>query len=291
MNIRVATYNFYCRPRASFYDNQVVRARLLAGEILKLEEEQGKKIDVLCLQEIVDDKVHKILKKELYKIGFVFKTKRLDTTWRLNGGIITYSRYPIVEETSMVFKLEDSYIWNAPASKGAICVKVMKNKEYFHILNTHLDSFNADFRKRQMEHMRDWIDAKLLPETEPIIITGDFNIDFYSDEKKNVDEVFEYKYAENIGFQKHSISQYNEWVKRRITSEDDPDKKDELLDFFIYDSEEIEKAEMQIVILRHEQEANDICCSTPFFLNLYNPKKTIGISDLSDHYMVICEFN
>jgi endonuclease/exonuclease/phosphatase family metal-dependent hydrolase len=289
--IRVATYNMYCRPRFSFYDNQLIRARLLSGEILRLEETQGKKIDVLCLQEIVDNKVHKILKKELYKIGFVFKTKRLDTTWRMNGGIIIYSRYPIIKETSIVFKLEDSYIWNAPASKGAICIKVMKNKEYYNIVNTHLDSFNANFRKRQMEHMRDWIDEKMLPDTEPIIITGDFNIDFHSEEKKNIDEVFDYKYAENIGFLKHSITQKNDWVKRRITSKSDPDKKDELLDFFIYDSEEVKKAEMQIIVLQHEQEANDICCSTPFFANIYNPNKNLVVRDMSDHYMVICEFN
>ena len=87
------------------------------------------------------------------------------------------------------------------------------------------------------------------------------------------------------------MPQHNEWVQRRITSDNDPDKKDELLDFFIYDSDEVKSAEMEIVILQEEQEANDICCSSPFFLNIYNPRKTIHIKDLSDHYMVICQFN
>ena len=74
--LRVVTYNFYCRPRFTFFDNQITRAKLLASELINFEKKDGKKIDVICFQEIVDNKVHKILKKELKKIGFLFKTKR-----------------------------------------------------------------------------------------------------------------------------------------------------------------------------------------------------------------------
>ena len=48
MSIRVATFNFYARPRHTFWDNQVIRANLIAQEIEELEEKEGRKIDVLC---------------------------------------------------------------------------------------------------------------------------------------------------------------------------------------------------------------------------------------------------
>ena len=293
MDIRVATYNFYCRPRWTFWDNQIIRAKLLAKEIVELEQKEGKKIDVLCLQEIVDDKVHKMLKKELKKIGFIFKSKRLDESWRLNGGIITYSRCPIIEQKSMVFKLENSYIWNAPAAKGAVSVKVMKNGKYYHIVNTHLDSFDADFRKTQMKNMNDWLDEQYIPEDESIIVCGDFNIDYYNDEINNVDEIFEYQIAELDAKNsdcEHSIIHKNDWVSRRITSKNDPDRKAELLDFFIYDSDDIEKATMKIVSMKHCQKAHDIIYSSPFFFNILTPWRSLKVDDMSDHYLVMCDF-
>jgi len=293
MSIRVATFNFYCRPRWSFWDNQVIRAKLIAKEIEELEEKEGRKIDVLCLQEIVDNKVHKILKKELKKIGFIFKSKRLDTTWRLNGGIIIYSRCPIIEQSSMVFKLKNSYIWNAPASKGAVCVKVMKDSKYFHIVNTHLDSFKEELRKKQMCNMRDWLDNKCIPEDEAIIICGDYNIDYHNEEINNVDEIFEYQFAEidsSNSVCDYSITKDNDWVQRRITSKNDPDKKSELLDFFIYDGEDVTSAKMKIVDLEHKQKAHNIIYSTPFFFNILTPWKKLKVKDMSDHYMVMCDF-
>lgn len=293
MNIRVATYNFYCRPRMWFWDNQVDRARKIAKEIEKLENRDGQ-IDVLCLQEIVDNKVHKILKKELRKIGFLFKSKRLDTFFRLNGGLIIYSRLPIIEDSSIVYKLKDSYIWNAPASKGAICVTVIKNEKHYHVVNTHLDSFKEDLRKKQMIHMKKWLDEKSIPADESIIVCGDFNIDFYSEEKKNIDEVYQYTFP-NLNSEEsicnYTISKYNDWVDRRITSEDDPDRKLEFLDFFIYYSNQIKTASMKIVDLQAKQKIKKILYSSPFYFNIYNPFSKYVVNDLSDHYMCICDFS
>ena len=84
--------------------------------------------------------------------------------------------------------------------------------------------------------------------------------------------------------------QGNDWVQRRITSEDDPDKKSELLDFFIYDSEDITSAKMKIVDLESQQKAHGMIYSTPFFFNILTPWKPLKVKDMSDHYMVICDF-
>ena len=296
MDIRVATYNFYARPRKMFWDNQVDRARKLAKQIQILENKDGKKIDVLCLQEIVDNKVHEILKKELKKIGFLFKSKRLDINWRINGGVVTYSRFPIVEQTSKVFKIKNSSIIFAPVTRGAVHVKVMKNARYYNIINTHLDAYNREYRKQQMIVLNDWINEQYFPEDQPIIIGGDFNIDYHKEEINNVDEVFEYDFA--LLDTTKSISDYtidssiNEWVKRRTKQRMFRPSEGEsmLIDFFIYDSDDITDAKMKIVDLESDQKIKKIFARLPFNINIYTPF-TKSIKDLSDHFMVICDFN
>ena len=297
--LRVMTYNMYCRPRWTFWDNQVIRAKLLAKEIEELEEKEGKKIDVLFLQEIVDNKVNKILKKELKKIGFIFKTHRTKGSWwRLNGGVVTYSRHPICEQDQYIFKLKNSYIWNAPAAKGGVYSKILVGDKHYHLVNTHLDSFKEELRTIQMCNLNKFIDSRNIPEDETIIVAGDWNIDFYKDEINNVDESFNndgyaFEFAKLNAKASHcefSINNDNDWIKRRITSKDDPDNKGELLDFFIYDGEDISKAEMKIVKMEHPQKAHDIIYSSPFFLNILKPWKSLKVTDVSDHYAVICDF-
>lgn len=294
MTFRAMTLNMYARPRRTFWDNQVIRAKLLAKEIEKLEEKDGMKIDVLMLQEICDNKVNRILKRELKKIGFIFKTHRLRKNWRLSGGVVTYSRHPICEEDQYIFKLKNTYIWNSLAAKGGLYSKILIGDKYFHFINTHLDSFSKDLRKKQMTNLKSFIESKNIPEDESIIIAGDYNIDFYKCEINNVDEIFDYEFA-NLNIKKSycefSMHNENSWVKRRITSKDDPDKISEFLDYFIYNSEDIENATMKIVKMEHPQKAHNVIYSSSFFLNILTPWKLLKVTDLSDHYGVICDFS
>jgi endonuclease/exonuclease/phosphatase family metal-dependent hydrolase len=75
--------------------------------------------------------------------------------------------------------VKNSYIWNAPASKGVVCIKVNKGLDFYNILNVHLDSFKDDLRKKQMDSMKHWIKKKNISKKEAIIICGDYNIDYY----------------------------------------------------------------------------------------------------------------
>ena len=131
-----------------------------------------------------------------------------------------------------------------------------------------------------------------------IIIAGDWNIDLHKEEHENVKKSlnvdgYEYDFAtlnEEESHCKYSINSDNDWIQRRITSEDDPDNKGELLDFFVYDGEDIETATMKIVKMEHQQKAHDIIYSSPFFLNILKPWKSLKVEDLSDHYAVCCDF-
>ena len=188
MSLNVLSYNFYCRPRQIFKDSQLDRARKFAERLEAYEIANGD-IDVLLLQEIFDNKVHKILKKSLRKMGFIFRTKRIDTWNRMNGGGLIYSKWPITTTDNFMFK--KAYIFNAPAAKGANYARILKENKIFHFINVHLDSFDAEFRSIQMKGIKNWLGKKNIPEEEPIIIGGDYNIDLYKDEVDNIEEIFD----------------------------------------------------------------------------------------------------
>jgi len=308
--LTVASYNMYCRPRTVFWDNQIIRAKLFAKTITEYENSNDLQIDVLCLQEIFDNKVYKILKKELKKIGFLFRTKRTNikktfkesirhpsTLFKMNGGTIIFSRWPIISQSMFIFDSSQAYVWNAMSTKGCIHAKILKNAKYYNTFTFHLDSFSQGSRKSQMVDLKKWIDEKCLSheeehiaEDEAIILCGDWNIDFHTDEKNNIDEIFEYKYPELIGDEKYTMKPNNDWVERRITSVNDPDCKYELLDFFAYDCEDFKCSTQQVVKLKSPQMSNDIIYSSSFFLNIYSPFKRREAEDISDHYMVLAKF-
>ncbi len=292
MELRVATYNIYARPRKLFWDNQVQRAKNIGKVISKYEKENKLKIDVLCLQEVVDSKVHKIIKTELRKIGFLFQTKRIDKRYRMNGGIITYSRYPIVKEDKIIFNFEDLTIWNATAAKGCVFAKVLKDKKYHNIMNLHLDSFDSKLRKEQMINLDKWINNRNIPDDETIIICGDFNIDYhgYKDEFKNVEQAFEYNVPEfdksNAKY-KWSLDNHNDWIVRRKGKRK---KGGILIDYFIYDGDDVKETTMEVVPLKLKQTVRKILLSTKIFFNIASPYKSYKVDDFSDHYMVMCVF-
>ena len=288
-NLKVMSYNFYCRPRQIFWDNQVVRAKLLAKNLEEWEEKNGK-IDVLLLQEIFDNKANKVIKKTLKNIGFIFKSHRVKKLFRINGGGLIYSRHPICELDNYTFK--KAQIFNAAAAKGANYARILKGDKQFHLINVHLDSFDEEMRKSQMINITKFIKEKNIPEDESIIIGGDYNIDMYKEEINNVDEVFDYEFADlkAENFTQYTLHKSNDWISRRITSKNDPDSKSELLDFFIFSSEDIDETEMKVVKLKQDQKAHDIIYSSPFFFNILKPWKSLKVDDLSDHYAVCCDF-
>lgn len=286
MSLNVLTYNFYSRPRQIFKDSQVARAKKFSERLEAYEIVNGE-IDILLLQEIFDNKVHKILKKDLKSMGFIFRTKRIDTWNRMNGGGIIYSRWPITTQDNYMFK--KAYIFNAPAAKGANYARVLKEDKIFHFINVHLDSFDADFRKGQMVNIKKWIDSKYIPSDEPVIMGGDYNIDLYNDEVETIEEIFEdYDIPEATTIKdqewtKYTLHSKNDWIARRGNLKE----QNEWLDFFICKSEDIE-TEMKVVKLEQPVNGKKIVWNTPFFFNIYSCKKNYPAEDISDHYGCLC---
>jgi endonuclease/exonuclease/phosphatase family metal-dependent hydrolase len=310
--IRIMTYNFYCRPRQVFSDNQVNRAKSIGKTISDYEKTKGYRIDTMIFQEIVDNKAHKILKKEMNKIGFIYKSKRLDSSLKLNGGLIIYSRFPIVEEDKLVFKNSSPYL--SMVTKGIVFTKIMIYNKIINLVNLHLDSFSPEIRHDQMKTIKKFLDDKDIPDTEYIFIGGDYNIDMNDSEFDNVTSSFEgYNVAESLEEEYTLDAEKNNLVERRDFNNTD---RKYFIDYFVYKGKDFKKknithevvvkeeeytaeeymelsnieVSMKVVKFQKQQKLRRILYGTPFYLNIYSMFKKYNVNDLSDHYAVLTEF-
>jgi endonuclease/exonuclease/phosphatase family metal-dependent hydrolase len=283
---RILSYNFYCRPRMFFWDNQIKRAKKVE-KMIEDYEKINPKLDVIMFQEIYDNKAYKILKQQMKNLGFIFRTKRKKNFMRLNDGLVTFSRYPIKEFEHINFR-KNSLVTN----RGCVYSKILIRDRAYHIVNLHLDTFSVENRKMQMEDIKRKLDEKDITNDDVTLIGGDFNINFYKDEINNVDQSFEeeFEFPDFIANKKEEWTNWtsynkNPWILRRDVDENE---KSEFIDYFIYRGQKVKLCNMKVVRFMHPQFCNDILFSTNFYFNFYNPMKKLKITDMSDHYAVLC---
>lgn len=95
-----------------------------------------------------------------------------------DGGVITFSKYPIVEQNQHVF--DNCKGTDCAADKGVLYTKIVKDNQNYHLFNLHLGSWDTqqhrDVRILQLGEIFVFMQSLNLPDDEPIIIGGDFNI-------------------------------------------------------------------------------------------------------------------
>jgi hypothetical protein len=184
-SVNILTYNIMTPvlPPFRIY-GQIERARRVIDVVKSIRGKFKYDIDVIVVQEVIPEKIEKIVSKDLYSLGFVYKTNQLKQYFSLNGGIIIFSRYPFVKETNITFG-DNCVGSDCFASKGACFVRVNKNGFYFNVIGTHMQSV-IDLQSRQMIEsqivmMKDFIDSLGVSSIEPLFLCGDVNIDLYND--------------------------------------------------------------------------------------------------------------
>lgn len=116
--------------------------------------------------------------------GFPYKTSILNDPGLIpfpwNGGVIIYSRWPIEAEDEIDFSECGQASQDCLANKGIKYAKVNKLGKRYHIFGTHMDAGgNEDdifARRTSMAEMRDFIADLNIPDGEPVILGGDFNL-------------------------------------------------------------------------------------------------------------------
>jgi len=171
--LRVLSWNIKMLPRQyniAIKHHPLKRVKLISDQIL------ADSIDIVCFQELFDTKANKQMKAELskqfpYLIGPANETKSI---FRLNSGVIFFSRYPIRKLETVEFT--DCQEEDCVAKKGALLIEANVEGKKIQLLGTHMNAAGGEEVKvRQLIQIRKLID-KHSEKGVPQLICGDFNI-------------------------------------------------------------------------------------------------------------------
>ena len=149
------------------------------------------RLDFIVVQESMSSESHDILSTGLYNLGFVHRTEQLvgelSRFQVVQGGLVLFSRFPIVRYETKVFKgvcsREDCL-----SAKGCLYARVEKFGQPFNIFSIHVQSWESEtsrnIRRMQFLLFTQFIEAQAVPTSEPLVILGDFNMDIYSQQKQ-----------------------------------------------------------------------------------------------------------
>lgn len=139
--------------------------------------------DVLVLQEAFVDSWRDGLSAELahaypYR-GEVVGDDGAGFALRQDGGIVIFSRWPIVREATMTFGAVCSGT-DCLADKGVAYVAIRKGGRTYHVFGTHAQStygWNVlEVRAAQFQLFADFVAAQEIPADEVVLMAGDFNV-------------------------------------------------------------------------------------------------------------------
>jgi endonuclease/exonuclease/phosphatase family metal-dependent hydrolase len=181
--LSVVTINSYASiPEPIRYNGLEARAAHFGQAFY---ESLGKNIDIICFQELVWNEAE-ILQNftehkyhtPIMKSGWFGSKKRFQ-----ESGLITISRYPIQKMFAMVFD-GPTYHIERLCAKGALLVKVfIPCLGYVNVINTHLNAWSGERANRARDHqigqIGAWLATLEIDHNEPLVFTGDWNIDFY----------------------------------------------------------------------------------------------------------------
>ncbi len=143
--------------------------------------------DVVIFQEVFSDSARwNYLTPAMEAEGFTNYTLILNdtalpsVTSLTNGGVIIYSRWPIISEAE--YRYNNCSNINAQdcfATKGIKYAKINKLGKTYHIFGTHMEAggsaLDIQIRTEQYGEIWNFIDSLNLPNTEAVIIGGDLN--------------------------------------------------------------------------------------------------------------------
>lgn len=146
--------------------------------------------DVLVLQEVFVDAWRERLLDELaayypHRTAVVGEDGARGNPLRQDGGVVILSRWPIARSASFTFGAVCSGS-DCLADKGVAYAAVVKGDRTYHVFGTHAQSVYgfsvAGVRARQFALWRSFVDGRAIPSDEPVLFTGDLNVDAYTPE-------------------------------------------------------------------------------------------------------------
>ena len=170
-DLKILSYNVKMLPRFIKREKHfpIKRAHIIPAYLL---EENA---DVIVLQEAFDMKAYRIFKKRLKeKYPYVIGPLNKKPGFKINGGIVIYSKYPMKKLGEIQYSVCESFdCW---ARKGTLLVEVDNGQHIFQIAGTHLNGGGSiEFKTTEFREMGTLV-KQHAREGVPQFCVGDYNI-------------------------------------------------------------------------------------------------------------------
>jgi sphingomyelin phosphodiesterase len=175
----MVTYNTYMRPAGLFINGQGVRTPLLTEWL------RGKNYDVILFNEMFDNEIRNRTIQQLRgEFPYFSNVVGTDRGIEQDGGVFFMSRWPIVAQDQKLYgRVSGGSDSMADKGVGYVCIDKLGKK--YHLFGSHMQSTrspsdyaaDATVRQGQFGIIRQFIDSKSIPASEPVIVGGDLNVD------------------------------------------------------------------------------------------------------------------
>lgn len=122
-----------------------------------------------------------------------------------DGGVLIVSKYPIVKTKEYIYSapplgtihLTTDINWDWMANKGVLYAQIIKDNRPYHIFGTHTqaqykkmtDAMKKELKQtgiNQIKQMAAFIKDQHIPNTDPVIMAGDFNINQFREDQRDM---------------------------------------------------------------------------------------------------------
>lgn len=223
VSIKIVSYNIQMLPTSVKNVHQDARVQSIANNI--------RDYDVIVFSEAFDDDMRNIIKNDLNTshpfssciLGIHEGCNEGDREFCQDGGVIIFSKHPIVEQAEVLYYKTDcdmskwAALWadrpecwgsDCKARKGAKYIKIEKEGIFFHIFGSHAQATYNDrpfetyrkARELQFRILHHFIKQQNIPSVDPVLIAGDLNVDMIGkpDEYENMLSILEARFSDNI---------------------------------------------------------------------------------------------
>jgi endonuclease/exonuclease/phosphatase family metal-dependent hydrolase len=200
----IVCWNVFLRSRRLFQDGQQLRANHIAR--LFCEQAEFASADMVVLCEVFDQECAVLLGRAMTEAGYTHQTRVLGQEEHqshhilqtvvlqqrllvMNGGVVIYSRHPILAQHYAFFQGNDIDALDACSMKGFVYVRVRipasadghVPSRIVNVIGTHLQATRSSegdrMRLKQMYRIYKFVREQFIPCNEPVIVAGDLNQD------------------------------------------------------------------------------------------------------------------
>lgn len=203
--MQILLYNVQLASALYMRNGQVTRSTCIAEKILN--DKSVENIDMIIFLEVFHPGARKILCEKL-KEEFPNQVMLPQTGYAfVPGGVAIFSKHPFTDSKCHIYKNKAGA--DSLASKGLLWVRL--EKPIINVIATHAQAWDVHEKVRaaQFAEMRLFIET-YVDKTEPIIVAGDFNYDFWDDWRSLGESLPGARFPNVVGDEKYSAARSNQ---------------------------------------------------------------------------------